>query len=294
MHFLIAFVLLYAALVGFGEAKSETTRIDAVAECLDSINHGTCAGQPAAPARQAGVRPGDRVVAFDGKPVTRWESFTPLVREHVAGPATLTVVRDGRRVDLSVNVVRAERTERDGSSHVIGQIGVTPGETRRYNVFSAVPRTGVVFGRFTTGTLAAMRDIPGQIPKLFQKQPKGKQATIDAGRPSSVIGIGRISGQALEAGSVFDLLLLVASLNVFVGIFNLFPLLPLDGGHLAILGFEQARSGLARLFGRRDPGRVDLRKLMPAMVAFIVVMGSLTLMLVWADITNPIANPFKG
>jgi membrane-associated protease RseP (regulator of RpoE activity) len=297
MHFLIAFVVLFAAIVTFGEPAQDTTRVDAVSECLKDVgakDPGTCAGRAPAPARIAGVRKGDRVVAFEGHEIKHWDEFTPLVRAHPAGPAQLVVYRDGARVTLTVPIVRADRTESDGSVSTIGQIGITPGETIHYNVITAVPHSAALIGRLTTGSLGAMVAIPSKIPDLFKSQPKGTQRQIDDGGIASVVDIGRFSGQAFAAHSFLAVLSMIAALNVFVGLFNLLPLLPLDGGHLAILGFEQLRSGLARRFGFRDPGRVDLNKLMPAMVAFIVVMGSLTVVLVWASITNPIANPFKG
>jgi membrane-associated protease RseP (regulator of RpoE activity) len=295
MHFLIAFVVLFAALVAFGEPKQETTRVDVVAQCVQADPAADCAGKPPAPARVAGVLPGDRVVSFDGQPVIKWNDLTGRVRAHGKGAAVLVVERDGRDVPLTVSVTRITRTGDDGEPETIGMIGLTPGETKHYrNPIAAIGRTGSLVGELTTGSLSAIAEVPGKIPDLFKTPAKGTQRHIDDGGFVSVVDLGRFSGQAFAAGSFLAVLSMIAALNVFVGLFNLLPLLPLDGGHLAILGFEQARSGIARLFGRADPGRVDLRRLMPAMVAFIVVMGSLALFLVWAGITNPIANPFKG
>ncbi len=84
----------------------------------------------------------------------------------------------------------------------------------------------------------------------------------------------------------------MASVNVYVGIYNLLPLLPLDGGHVAILLFEGVRSRLAKLFGRPDPGRVNLVTLMPVAYTVVVLFIGLSLLLLAADIVNPIANPF--
>ncbi len=294
MHFLIAFVVIFAALVAVGEPKAETTRVSHLSQCVQSDAAASCAGRPPAPALAAGVREGDRIVAFAGQPIRKWVDLTTRVRAHEAGPAELVVRRDGTRVTLTVNVQRIDRTDDDGNVSNVGMIGITPGETKHYNPITAIGRSGSLIGELTTGSLAALTELPGKVPDLFKEQPKGTERQIDDGGLVSVVDLGRFSGQALEAGSLLALLSMIAALNVFVGLFNLLPLLPLDGGHLAILGFEQTRSGFARLRGRPDPGRVDLRKLMPAMVAFIVVMGSLALFLVWASISNPIANPFKG
>jgi membrane-associated protease RseP (regulator of RpoE activity) len=109
------------------------------------------------------------------------------------------------------------------------------------------------------------------------------------------IGISRVSGDILAAQSesvglrIGGFLFLVAGVNLFVGIFNLFPLLPLDGGHLAIAGYEEARHRVRRWFGYRGPlRRVDLNKLMPITYAFVVLLAGLTLYIAGADIVNPI------
>jgi membrane-associated protease RseP (regulator of RpoE activity) len=110
------------------------------------------------------------------------------------------------------------------------------------------------------------------------------------------VGIGRVSGELLEAdipvlGRVADLLALIAGLNVFIGIFNLLPLLPLDGGHLGVLVFERVRAWLYRLFGRADPGRVDLNKLLPVAYLFLFLLIGLSVLLLFADIVNPVDIP---
>jgi membrane-associated protease RseP (regulator of RpoE activity) len=292
MHFVVALVVMYGALVGFGEPTRDTTRVDLVSECLEpDAQTGSCAGQAPAPARVAGIREGDRVVAFDGVEVKDWEKeFTPLVRAHEGGPADITVVRDGERVTMKVDVARVP--DRDTGEQV-GRVGLLPGEMKRYGVFGSVPRTGSLVWELTTGSLDALAKLPGEIPKLFSDTVvKDEKRGISDGGAVGIVDLGRFSAQAFEAGDFLSVLSMVAALNVFVGLFNLLPLLPLDGGHLAILGFEEVRSRLYRLFGRPDPGRVDLRKLMPAMVAFIVVMGSVALMLIYAGIANPIDDPF--
>jgi membrane-associated protease RseP (regulator of RpoE activity) len=82
--------------------------------------------------------------------------------------------------------------------------------------------------------------------------------------------------------------LIIAALNFFIGVFNLLPLLPLDGGHIAIAWFERIRSFVYARLGKRDPGRVDYYKLMPLTYAVILVFGAFTLLTVTADIVNPI------
>jgi membrane-associated protease RseP (regulator of RpoE activity) len=294
MHFVIALLVMYAAIAGFGEPTRETTRISDVSACVTPDPEKDCAGQPPSPALVAGVKEGDRVVAFDGTEIAKWTDFTPLVQAHEAGPAELVVLRDGQRVPLPVDIVRAPELGKDDkpTGRTIGRVGLLPGETKHYGLLAAVPRSGALLWELTTGSVQAMVDLPGAVGKLFSDNVvKDEKREISGGGPVGIVDLGRISAGAFEARDFLSVLSLIAALNVFVGLFNLLPLLPLDGGHLAILGFEQARSRLYRMVGRRDPGRVDLRKLMPAMVAFIVVMGSVALMLIYAGIANPIDYP---
>ena len=296
MHFVIALVVMYGALVAFGEPTTDTTRVDLVVECLDEDAKTGCAEEPPAPAFVAGVREGDRVVAFDGKEVADWhKEFTPLVRAHGAGPADLVVLRDGQRVTLKMDVAEVPELDKDRqpTGKMIGRIGLYPGDVIDHGPISAIGRSGSFLWEFTTGSITALVKLPGAIPKLFEDTVNDTDRNVSDGAPVGPLDLGRFSAQAFSAGDFLAVLAMIATLNVFVGVFNLLPLLPLDGGHLAILGFEQVRTGLYRLFRRPDPGRVDLRKLMPAMVAFIVVMGSVALMLLYAGIVNPIDDPFQ-
>jgi membrane-associated protease RseP (regulator of RpoE activity) len=83
-------------------------------------------------------------------------------------------------------------------------------------------------------------------------------------------------------------LLIIASLNIFVGAFNLLPLLPMDGGHIAVVIYERARAGVAKLRGKPDPGPADYRRLIPVSVGVFALLVCVGLLLVTADIVNPI------
>jgi membrane-associated protease RseP (regulator of RpoE activity) len=293
MHFLIAFVLLFAALVTVGEPLQETTRVEKVSTCLEPDPKTGCAGKPPAPALAAGLRSGDRIVGFEGKPVRSWKTdFSDVVHAHPAGPAQVVVDRQGTQVPLTVTVTRIATKDAQGNETTEGRIGVVPGEMKRAGPLSAVARSGRLMWDLTAGSAKALVEIPGKLPALFRDTAKGKPRTIEDGAPVSVVDLGRFSAGAFSSRNFLAFLSLIAALNVFIGLFNMLPLLPLDGGHIAVLAFESARSRIARALGRADPGRVDLRKLMPATLGFIVVMGSLTLVLLYAGITNPIASPF--
>ena len=150
------------------------------------------------------------------------------------------------------------------------------------------------FWQITSGSLTALVSVPSKVPELvrqtFSNQPRSDTGLI------GVVGAARISGDAASApepagARIGELLFIVAGLNIFIGIFNLLPLLPLDGGHLAILGYEQLRSRIARWRRKPDPGRVDIRKVMPAAYLFLAVLIGLSVLLLAADILNPVQLP---
>ncbi len=294
MHFVLALFLIYLTLVALGLPQS-TREVSFVSTCVTK-KEPDCKDQPASPAKLAGLRKGDTVVAFDGQPVESWnEDFADRVRTHPAGPATVTVDRDGRRLDLEVDVVRIDREDREHPGRLVntGVIGLTPVLVyERVGPLAAMTETFKGMGSLFSGTAEAIVKIPGQVPDAF-RQAFGDEERDPADNLTGIVGAAQLSGQAVRSGRIVDFLFLLAGLNVFIGVLNLLPLLPLDGGHLAILGYEQARSALARLFGRRDPGRVDIRKLMPGAYLVIVFFAGLTLLLLYSDITNPVANPFQ-
>lgn len=313
-HFVIGVALLYAAAVFTGlpnpayaaalnNPRGQPAVVGAVQPCLKpypppgggAAATGCSPADPVSPARQAGLRPGDRIVSLGGQPVDSWGQLVAVTRRLPAGPTRITVVRAGRTVSSSVDLVAVR--------HVVGgtaaapqvettpMLGVslqTPPLTVTYGPLAGLGQAAGYTGRLFTGTFAALASFPQKIPPLVDSL-SGKAR--DPNGPISVVGATNLGGQALAGGgpegpTVF--LLLLASLNVFIGIFNLFPLLPLDGGHIAVAWFERARSWWAVHRGRPDPGRVDYAKLMPLTYAVIVVFGAISLLTIAADIVNPV------
>ena len=113
---------------------------------------------------------------------------------------------------------------------------------------------------------------------------------------SSVVGIARIAGEGFASGGFYggtaELLTLLGSVNLFVGIFNLLPFLPLDGGHVAILGYEKIRDAWRRRRHLIAAGPVDLNKLMPLTYGFLAIIVAVSALILFSDIVNPVANPF--
>ncbi|HEX6871170.1 MAG TPA: site-2 protease family protein [Micromonosporaceae bacterium] len=263
-----------------------------VATCTDGTD-------PASAAKTIGLRAGDQITAVDGQPVPTWAAMTEKVRASGGKTVTFTYLRDGRTVTSPpVAIPAAQRLKATfdptkPASQInandlerVGQLGITPvvatSTAGPIGAFSlAAHETGSMFTR----TFEAIKKFPEKVPKLWSAL-TGDQR--DPETPVSVVGASRIGGELFAAGEFPTFLVALAALNFFVGIFNLLPLLPLDGGHIAIAWFERARSWLYARLGRADPGRVDYLKLMPVTYAVILVFGGFTLLTVAADIINPI------
>jgi membrane-associated protease RseP (regulator of RpoE activity) len=165
-------------------------------------------------------------------------------------------------------------------------IGVTVATTIKVTPLQGIAAGGYYTKAIFTGSFTAMKQFPEKIPKLWHALMGDKR---DPDTPVSVVGASIIGGQAARAGIWEAFLFLVATLNIFIGIFNLIPLLPMDGGHIAIAWFQKVRSWLALLRGRPDPGHVDYNKLMPITYAVIIVFGGISLLTLATDIVNPIS-----
>jgi membrane-associated protease RseP (regulator of RpoE activity) len=292
MHFVLAFLLIFSLALGIGISNDNTTQLGTVTQCVAAntaeLNSGTCtASDQASPARQAGLRTGDQVTAFNGTPVSNWAQLGNLIRKAPAGSqATITVQRDGKTLNLHATL--ASVSGRSGA-----YLGIAP--TVVFQPASPIRATqyaGTAFGQVIVGSAKAVAALPGALPKLFSKD-RGSTA---AGQVSSVVGAAEATGAAVAANvgwqyKVSFVLLLIASLNIFVGIFNMLPLLPLDGGHVAVIVWERIRAWFARLRGRPDPGLVDMAKVLPVSFSVFVVLMFFGVALILADIVNPVNIP---
>src|SRR6516162_1837459 len=275
MHFVLAFLLIFGLALGIGISNDNTTQ----------LNNGTCtASDQASPAKLAGLRVGDEVTAFNGKPVSNWTQLGDAIRKAPAGSAaTITVKRDGKT--LTLHATLATVSGRNGS-----YLGIAPTVVfQTANPIRAAQYAGSAFGQVTVGSVKAVGALPSALPKLFSKD-RGSTA---AGQVSSVVGAAEATGAAVAANvgwqyKVSFVLLLIASLNIFVGAFNLLPLLPLDGGHVAVVIYERIRYWFARLLRRPDPGPVDYRRLVPVSVGVFALLVGVGLLLIMADLVNPV------
>ncbi len=288
MHFALAFVLLFILAVGIGLSNSNSSTVGAIDPCVpSSATAASCvSGNPKSPAAQAG-RAGDKIVALGGTQVHNWTQLGTAIRAQRPGtPVTVTVVRDGRTITLhpSLAVIHG----RKGS-----YLGISPAVLfQTVGPVSAVRYAGSEFGQIVAGSVKALGSIPKAIPDLFAKN----RSSTAGGNVTSVVGAGEYTGQAFAAKvgwqtKVSVVLFIVISLNIFVGLFNLLPLLPLDGGHLAVVIYETIRSWFARLRRRPDPGLVDMRKLLPLSVGVFALLVGFGVLLIMADIINPVHIP---
>lgn len=280
-HFVIAFVLLFVIASGIGLPSNV---VGGVVPCVPTQQGGGCSQQrPASPAAQSGLKPGDRIVAFGGQRVGDWRELTAAIDRHGPGLASLTVARDGQRRTLRVDL--ASRGEQ-------AFLGVQSASYERRGPIGGLVYAGETFGYLVVGVGRTLAAIPAIVPNLFSPE-RGEASPGEGGGIASIVGAGRFSGQAFagdapRAAAAGGFSLIMVAVNISVGIINLLPLLPLDGGHLAVLGFQRARTGLYRLVGRADPGPVDMNKLMPLTALFLVLIVGFGLMLILADIFNPV------
>ena len=284
MHLVMALLLVWGLLTFVGDPYSSNARVQVGA--LHSLAGGSD------PAAKAGIRPGDVIVSVDGRTI---DGFTALTNEIRSGarPLRIVVARAGRLRHLSVmpEAVAVPATAGHPSSKV-EQIGIDVSLAP----VAIGPLRGALkapqeLGRMIGDTFAAFgsRFSPHALANFFDQVANSKAANLAARqgtRPESIFGAVRTAAQGAQAG-VGDLLLVLVSINLFLGIFNMFPMLPLDGGHVLIAVYERVRSRRGRRY------RADVAKLAPFAYAFLAFLGVFVLTAVYLDVTHPVANPFK-
>nr|BFE68525.1 zinc metalloprotease Rip [Actinoplanes digitatis] len=246
----------------------------------------------AAPSAAAGLLTGDVITKVGDTPITSYGQLTDVIRAAKPGPTTFEYTRDGVASSTTVNMIEAQRPPLDDPKGPITKVSVVgigqsigmPG-TVTYGPIDGIGASLRYDWSLVEGSFVAMKRIPEKIPALWRSITGDER---DPNTPISVIGASRIGGEAIERGVPEVFLLIFISLNVFIGIFNLLPLLPLDGGHIAIAWYERARSWLYAKMHKPDPGRVDYFKLMPLTYVVILIGGAFTLLTATADVINPI------
>jgi membrane-associated protease RseP (regulator of RpoE activity) len=309
MNLIIAVVLLAGIMVGYGTPE-QTTKLSSVSECVipasAPADRECRPTDPRAPAAAAGLRPGDVIVSFQNRPVSSWEE----VRHQIAGSdgqvVTLGIERDGQSMTVPVSPVVNERfvTDEDGVAVLgsngkrlterVGFLGVTPTTETVKQPISAVPG---VLGDYLGRTAGVVLRIPEKMVGVAQAAFGG--AERDPNGPISVVGVSRVAGEVASADGPADvdtttmdrfvtLLSLIMSLNLALFVFNLIPLLPLDGGHAAGAIWEGLRRQIARVRHRPDPGPVDVARGLPIAYGVASLLIGMSVLLIYADLVRPI------
>lgn len=290
-HFVIGFVLLLILLIGVG-LPIQTLSVQSISRCVPTTNAQACdSGGKPSPAARADLRPGDRIAGFNGNPVDSWAELSGKLQRHAGDRVTLALVHSGqtRRVHVRLAQVEDVRTGKQ-----IGFLGVTSKTGyQTYGPVDAAGLSGGVFVREIGLIFQAIGGIPAALPNLFSPD----RGSTTGGQVGSVVGAARTAGNLFGSAEpmrakVSSFLNMVQSVNVFIGIFNLLPLLPMDGGHIAVLFWERLRAWFARRRGRPDPGPVDMTKLLPATYLVFVLLVGLGVLLIAADVVNPLPSPF--
>ncbi len=286
LHFILGAVLLFLLFAGIGTSQV-LPKISQVVPCVPSSAE-CLSTDPISPAARIGLLPKDEILGIGSDSQMSWEEVTQTLRTSPGKTITL-VIRRGQEI-LRIEVTLASRIiegETRGFLGIVNEFGLV-----RENPIAAARSTAQAMGALTTGSVKALISLPAQIPSLLRQTFLGEERKGDG--LVGIVGVARVTGEASSSGNlstgekIATFILIVASLNIFVGIFNLLPILPLDGGHMAVALYEGARRKVATLRRAPDPGPVDVEKLTPVTVTVFFILIALTALLLVADIFNPI------
>jgi len=292
VNVIIAVVLFAIVILGLG-VEQPTTTVSRVSDCAISGSAAARActdDDPVAPAKTAGLEPGDVITSIDGVAMTSWEQLTRTIRSKGDQPMTLGYERDGQAKSVQITPSVLTRNDLDDPDKQVrvGFLGVSPAIER---VQGDVGDVGSTLTNYVDRTAEAIVHLPVRMidvtKALFgaERDPEG---------PIGVVGASRISGElvTLDDPSWTErsarVLTLLAGLNMFLALFNLIPLLPFDGGHIAGALWEALRRGWSRVRSRPDPGFVDVAKALPVSYGVGALLVVMSVILLFADIINPV------
>lgn len=273
LHFVLGYLLLFTLFAGVG--------INQVLPVIGEVVENSAA-------QAAGMQAGDEVTSINGVKVSQWYQDVEVIRNSQGKELTLTLNRVGQSLTIKAT---PRLTEIDGSKRyvlgIINKVGL-----KRSGFVTSIKNSGTVTKSFVTQSVKSLIKLPSKIPALWGQAVRGE--VRDANGLVGVVGVARVSGQAVSSDQLTGgerlatFILIIASLNIFVGIFNLLPILPLDGGHMAVAIADAVRALYARLRGRPRPAGIDVTVLTPVTMVVFVILAALTLLLLVADVINPV------
>jgi membrane-associated protease RseP (regulator of RpoE activity) len=304
MNLVIATILFTISLSVIGRPAVTTTVSEVVACVPTSANpngiastSGACEGGASTPASEIGLTTGDQLLAVNGMQIATWEDLGIALSDQAGSVVDVTYLTSaGETITKSVSVAALETPVFNESGEATGEVtsrgflGVSPSFDLVQSPVSEVPEFMV---SITATSISALLEFPNRVFELagdlFTEAPR------DLEGPVSVVGIGRISGQIASSEEVptiykaGDLITLLASVNLFLFVFNMVPVLPLDGGHIAGALYEGARRQVARVRRKPLPGPVDTAKMLPVAYAMSLVLLAMSAIVILADIIKPMA-----
>jgi membrane-associated protease RseP (regulator of RpoE activity) len=296
MNFLIGLVLIYVMAVVWGlpNLHAPTTAVVGETSCVaPEIKKGELAKcNGSGPAAAAGIRSGDVIVKVGNTDVNTFDEAKSTLQK-ASGPTPIVIERDGARQTVVVDVTQTQRfTSADAKEpSTVGAIGIGAAQfaPTKYNPVSAVPATVAFTGDLGVQLGKSLAKIPTKVGALVHSITGGER---DKETPISVVGASIIGGDAFEHGYFMAFWFFLAQLNFVLGAINLVPLLPFDGGHIAIALFEKIRNMIRKTRGMVAAAPVNYLRLMPATYVILVVVIGYMALTVTADFVNPI-RPFQ-
>jgi len=273
LHFVLGYILLFILFAGVGTNQV----LPVIGEVISS-----------SAAQSAGIQVGDEVISINGVKVTAWYKDVERIRNSQGKELTLELQRDGQNITITAT---PRLTEVDGTNRYVLGIVNTVG-LKRWGIVESSSNAFTVTRSLIVESVKSLVSLPSKIPALWGQTVRGEER--DANGLVGVVGVTRVSGEVFGSSNLTGserwatFLLIIASLNIFVGIFNLLPILPLDGGHMAVAIADEIRALYARMRGRARPAAIDVTVLTPVTMVVFVILACLTLLLLVADVINPV------